>query len=109
MSNARASSAATVVAVLLLVAVQNSFTHGAGAEKYNVVTLKTMSPDDLKKKCGDSGGTFENFGSDWSCTTKKGSVSCNSKQCTGVTPAASAPTPKHLRDPGPVLDSLSAQ
>ena len=109
MSARRASSAATVISVILLVAVQNSFTHVAGAEKYNTVTLKTMSQDDLKKKCGESGGTFEDFGTDWSCQTKKGTVACNEKQCTGVTTAKSAPTPKYLRDPATVLDALSTQ
>lgn len=109
MSDRRAASVATVVSVILLAAAQNAFTQPAGAEKYNTVPLKTMSPDDLKKKCGESGGTFEDLGTDWSCQTKKGVVACNERQCTGVTTAKSAPAPKQLRDPATVLETLSAE
>lgn len=109
MSYRRACSVAAVFAAIVLVAAQNALAPAASAEKYNTVPLKTMSPDDLKKKCGESGGTFEDFGTDWSCQTKKGTVACNQKQCTGVTTVRSAPAPKYLRDPATVLDALSTQ
>jgi hypothetical protein len=107
MSSRRAVFAATVIAVLSLV-VQNAVTQPASAEKDNVVTLKSMSPDDLKKKCDEAGGRFSNYGSDWLCSAEKGSVSCNSKQCTGVTSggSASAPATKSSRDPQTALDII---
>lgn len=109
MTDRRASFVATAISVAVLVAAQTYFTHAAAAEKYNTVPLKTMSPDDLKKKCGESGGTFENLGTDWSCQTKKGVVACNERQCTGVTTAKSSPAPKQLRDPATVLETLSEE
>ena len=109
MSNRRASTAVAAVGVILFVAVQNYVTAAASAEKHDTVTLKTMSPDDLKKKCDAAGGTFENYVSDWTCPTDKGVVACNSKQCTGVTTAASAPAPKQVRDPQTIPETFSAQ
>ena len=109
MSNRHASRAATVIAILLIIAAQSPFTNAARADKKTTIVFQSMSADDLKKKCDAAGGTFDNYGSDWSCTTKKGSVTCDSKKCTGTTSSASALMPRHLRDPGTVLETLGTQ
>ncbi len=110
MSNAHASTPLAIIAATLLVAAQACFAGPASAEKYNVVPLKTMSPDDLKKKCDKAGGNFENYGGqDWTCQTKDGVVACNSKQCTGVTTNKSSAAPKQLADPKTVFGTFSEQ
>lgn len=100
-----------VIAALLLIAAQVPYVETARAEA-TTIRLKHVSYDDLKKKCDAAGGQFDSIGkTDYWCQTKDSSVTCDTKNCTGVTGHADAPqsAPTQLRDPKTVGDTLTPQ
>ena len=83
----------------------------AARAEAKTIRLKHISFEELKNKCDAAGGSFDSIGkTDYWCQGKDGttSVTCDTKNCTGVTTSASAPAPKQFRDPQIVLDALSA-
>ena len=77
---------------------------GAAYAESKDFKLPYTTKADLKSKCDAAKGEFNDYGSDYTCSSKGGAVACNSqkKTCRGATSSASAN--HHSRLPARVQD-----
>jgi hypothetical protein len=77
--------------ILLTVATFIITTEIVFADKNSQPVIGHVSQDQLKKACKKAGGSFDVVEDSYSCIAKKGSVTCDKKQCTS--------TPKDFMNP----------